>query len=63
MVCQYSRRGLVSRGKRNRALNPGAGDGGSDASDVATGTVIVGRSYALSESLTAITRGPHAAHM
>ena len=63
MLCQYSTRRLVSSGKRDRALNPGAGDGSGDASDVATGTVIVGRSCALSESLTAITRGVHVAHM
>jgi hypothetical protein len=63
MLCQYSTRRLVSSGKRDRALNPGAGDGGGDASDVATGTVIVGCSCALSESLTASTRRAHATHV
>jgi hypothetical protein len=63
MVCQYSTRGLVSSGKRDRVLDPGAAEGGEDASEVATGTVIVGHSPALSEPLTAITRGAHATHV
>jgi hypothetical protein len=60
MLCQYSRPAQVSSGKRNRALDPGAADGGGDASDIATGTVIVGRSRAPSESLTVIARRAHA---
>jgi hypothetical protein len=63
MVCQYSTRGLVSRGKRDGALDRGAVEGGGGAFGIATGTVIVGRSCALSESLTAITRRAHAAHV
>jgi hypothetical protein len=63
MLCQYSTRGLVSRGKRDRALNPEGGDGGGDTSDIATGTVIVGRSRVLSESLSATTNGAHATHV
>jgi hypothetical protein len=56
MVCQYSTCGLVSSGKRDRALDPGVVEGGGDASNVATGTVIVLRFRALPEYPTAITR-------
>jgi hypothetical protein len=63
MLCQYSTHGLVSRGKRDRALDPGAADGSGDASDIATGTVIVDRSGTLSELLTAITPRAHATHV
>jgi len=63
MVCHYPRPAQVSSGKRNRALDPGAADGGGDASDIATGTVIVGRSRAPSESLTVIARRAHATHV
>jgi hypothetical protein len=52
MACQYSIRGLVSRGKRNRALKLGAGDRGGEASDIAIDTVIMGYSRVLPESLT-----------
>jgi hypothetical protein len=43
MVCQYSTRALVSSGKRKKALDPGAAEGGGDASHIAPGTIIVGR--------------------
>ena len=56
MVCQYSTRGLMLSGQRDRVLDPGAAEGGEDASEAAIGTVIVGHSPALSEPLTAITR-------
>jgi hypothetical protein len=62
MLCQYSRPAQVSSGNRNRALDPGAAEGGEDASDIGIDTVIVGRSRALSESLTGITRRADAAH-
>jgi hypothetical protein len=63
MVCQYSTRGLVSSGKRDGALDPGAANGSDDASEVAPGTVMVGRSRALSESLSAGTRRADATHL
>ena len=40
MVCQDSTRNLVSSGKRDRALDPGAAEGGGDAFDITTGTVM-----------------------
>jgi hypothetical protein len=61
MVCQYSTRGFVSSGKRDIALDPGAAEGGDDASHTATGTIIVGRSRALPASLTTITRRANSA--
>jgi hypothetical protein len=36
MLCQYSTRGRVSSGKRDRALDPGAADGGDETSEVST---------------------------
>jgi hypothetical protein len=63
MVCQYSTCRLVSSGKRDRALDPGAAEGGEDASDVATSTIMVGHSRMLPESPTALTRRTHTAHM
>jgi hypothetical protein len=63
MVCHYSTRRLVSSGKRDRALDHGAAEGGDDTSDIATGAVMAVRSHALSELLTVITRGAYAAHM
>jgi hypothetical protein len=63
MMCHYSTRGRVSRGKRDGALNPGAAERDRDTSDVATGTVIVGRSCVLSESLSATPNGAHAIHV
>jgi hypothetical protein len=61
MMCQYSTRGLVSRGKRDRALDSGAADGSGDALDIATGTVMAVRSRALPKSLTAITHRANSA--
>jgi hypothetical protein len=61
MVCQYSICAPVSSGKHDRALDSGAVEGGGGAFD--TGTVIVGRSCALSESHTALTRQAHATHL
>jgi hypothetical protein len=55
MVCQYSTRGFVSSEKHDRAVDPGAAEGGGDASDIATGTVMVVGSRALPEPFTAIT--------
>jgi hypothetical protein len=55
MVCQYSTCRLVSSGKRDRALDPGAAEGGEDTSDVATSTIMVGHSRMLPES----PHGPH----
>ena len=43
MVCQYFIHALVSSGKRKKALDPGAAEGGGDASHIAPGTIIVGR--------------------
>ena len=43
MVCEYSTPGLVSSGKRKKALDPGAAEGGGNASHIAPGTIIVGR--------------------
>jgi hypothetical protein len=56
MVCQHSTRGLVSSEKHGMALELRAAEGGGDASDVATGTIIVVRCRALSASLTASIR-------
>lgn len=63
MVCQYSTRRLVSSGKRDRAFDPEAAEGGGDASNVATGTVIVVRFRALPEYPTAITRRARETHV
>jgi hypothetical protein len=61
MVCQYSTRGFVSSEKHDRAVDPGAAEGGGDAFDIVT--VFVVRSRALPEPLTATTGRAHATHV